>query len=122
MRRLFSILALLILVLATDSFAQFGSSRAILTGTGDGRSVTVAAGPCDTIESGFAGMIICTLDGVANTPFYCLDLCTGISVGDTTKDSSSTIPQAIYITNNYYQFDLGRIFLVICHRIRIWIF
>ena len=102
MRRLFSILALLILVLATDSFAQFGSSRAILTGTGDGRSVTVAAGPCDTIESGFAGMIICTLDGVANTPFYCLDLCTGISVGDTTKDSSSTIPQAIYITNNYY--------------------
>ena len=102
MRRLFSILALLILVLSTDSFAQFGNSRAILTTTGNGRSVTVAAGPCDTIENGFAGVIICTLDGVANTPFYCLDLCTGISVGDTTQDSSSTIPQAIYITNTYF--------------------
>ncbi|MBK6875513.1 MAG: Cys-Gln thioester bond-forming surface protein [Ignavibacteria bacterium] len=44
----------------------------------------------------------CTLDGVRKHPFYCLDLCTGISVGDTTQDSSSTIPQAIYITNTYY--------------------
>ncbi len=102
MRRLFSILALLILVLTTDSFAQFGNSRAILTGTGNGRTVTVAAGPCDTIENGHAGVINCTLDGVPNTPFYCLDLCTGIGVGDTTKDSASTIPAAIYITNTYF--------------------
>jgi hypothetical protein len=102
MRRLFSILALLILVFATDSFAQFGNSRAILTSTSSGRNVNITASPCGVAEVGFAGIIICRLDGVANTPFYCLDLCTGISVGDTTKDSASTIPQAIYITNNYF--------------------
>jgi len=102
MRRLFSILALLILVFATDTFAQYGNSRAILTGTSQGRTVNINATPCGVAERGFAGVILCRLDGVASTPFYCLDLCTGISVGDTTKDSASTIPQAIYITNTYF--------------------
>lgn len=103
MRTSFSFLILFaFLILASDSSAQYGNSRAILTNTGDGRSVTITPSPCDDTTGGFAGVILCNLDGTTNTPFYCLDLCTGISVGDTTKDSASTIPQAIYITNTYY--------------------
>lgn len=110
MRRLFSILALLILVFATDSFAQFGNSRAIVkTGTINvangwhGREADFIEGNCGaTADNAYVGVIPCTLDGVPNTPFYCLDLCTGISRGDTVKDSAGTIPQAIYITNTYY--------------------
>ena len=102
MKKILLTLSLLFLIVFQNSFAQFGNSRAILTGTGDGRTVGINSTPCGVTESGHAGVILCTLDGVANTPFYCLDLCTGIGVGDTTKDSASTIPQAIYITNNYY--------------------
>ncbi|HRI85859.1 MAG TPA: T9SS type A sorting domain-containing protein [Ignavibacteria bacterium] len=94
---------ILFFCLTVNAFSQFGDSRAILTGVGDGRNVDFQGNtPCYDGETGFAGIIIATLDGVANTPFYCLDLCTGISIGDTAKDSASTIPQAIYITNNYY--------------------
>lgn len=107
MRRLFSILALLILVLSTDSFAQYGNSRAIVNSAFNaqfvGRTVSFIEGDClDTADGAYAGVIPCNLDGVANTPFYCLDLCTPISLSDTAKDSASTIPQAIYITNTYY--------------------
>lgn len=102
MRRTFSFFLFFTLVLVSNSFGQFGNSRAILTGTGNGRSVTITNGPCSPTEEGFAGVINATLDGVTNTPFYCLDLCTGISIGDTAKDSASTIPQAIYIMDNYY--------------------
>jgi hypothetical protein len=103
MKKTFLLVAVVILFAATDSFSQFGNSRAILTGTGDGRNTTfTATAPCDTGNTGFAGVILANLDGVANSPFYCLDLCTGISIGDTTKDSASTIPQAIYITNTYF--------------------
>lgn len=90
----------LILYTFQNSYSQFGNSRAILTGTSSGRTITANA--CDTIETGHAGVILCNLDGTPNTPFYCLDLCTGISISDTVKDSASTIPQAIYITNHYY--------------------
>ena len=92
----------LILYTFQNSYSQFGNSRAILTGTSQGRNVSVAANVCGAAESGFGGVIICTLDGTPNTPFYCLDLCTGISIGDSVKDSASTIPQAIYITNTYF--------------------
>lgn len=102
MRSIFSILFVLLFFSVSDSFAQFGTSRAILTGVGSGRNVTITPSPCGDTSSGFAGVINCNLDGVTNTPFYCLDLCTGISVGDTAKDSASTIPQAIYITNTYF--------------------
>lgn len=86
----------------SDSFAQYGNSRAILTGTSQGRTVNINSSPCGVAERGFAGVILCRLDGVNNTPFYCLDLCTDIVVNDTAKDSASTIPQAIYITNTYF--------------------
>ncbi len=107
MRRLFSILALLILVFTSDSFAQYGNSRAIVNSAFNaqfvGRTCNFTEGNCGGLASGaYAGVIPCNLDGVANTPFYCLDLCTPISLSDTAKDSASTIPQAIYITNNYF--------------------
>jgi len=96
--------AILFLCLTGNAFSQFGNSIAILTGIGDGRTVTISPTPCDGEDTtaGFAGVILANLDGVPNTPFFCLDLCTGISIGDTAKDSSSTIPEAIYITRNYY--------------------
>ena len=103
MKKTFLLVVFLILVTVSNSFSQFGNSIAILTGTGNGRNVTFSAtAPCDQGNTGFGGVIIANLDGTANTPFYCLDLCTGISIGDTVKDSASTIPQAIYITNTYY--------------------
>ena len=103
MKKAILIFTFLLLASVNISYSQFGNSRAILTGVGNGRNVTFSAlAPCDTGNTGFGGVINCTLDGVTNTPFYCLDLCTPISVGDTVKDSSSTIPQAIYITNTYY--------------------
>lgn len=103
MKKSILLFTVLVLLVSTKAFSQFGNSRAILTGTGDGRNVTFSElAPCDTGGTGFGGVILANLDGVANSPFYCLDLCTGISIGDTTKDSASTIPQAIYITNTYY--------------------
>lgn len=103
MKKAVLIFTFLLLASVNISYSQFGNSRAILTGVGNGRNVTFSAtAPCDTGNTGFGGVINCTLDGVTNTPFYCLDLCTGINIGDTVKDSSSTIPQAIYITNTYY--------------------
>lgn len=103
MKKAILIFTFLLLASVNISYSQFGNSRAILTGVGNGRNVTFTAlAPCDTGNTGFGGVINCTLDGVINTPFYCLDLCTGINIGDTVKDSSSTIPQAIYITNTYF--------------------
>ncbi|MBL0106723.1 MAG: hypothetical protein IPP52_05390 [Ignavibacteria bacterium] len=103
MKKAILIFTFLLLASVNISYSQFGNSRAILTGVGNGRNVTFSAlAPCDTGNTGFGGIILCTLDGVVNTPFFCLDLCTGISLGDTVKDSSSTISQAIYITNTYY--------------------
>jgi len=102
MKKIYFVFTFLLIFAVQDSFAQFGNSRAILTGTSNGRSVTIDTSVCHHATSGHAGVILCNLDGTPNTPFYCLDLCTGIGVGDTTKDSASTIPQAIYITNNYY--------------------
>ena len=103
MKKAILIFTFLLLASVNISYSQFGNSRAILTGVGNGRNVTFTAlAPCDTGNTGFGGIILCTLDGVINTPFFCLDLCPGINLGDTVKDSSSTIPQAIYITNTYY--------------------
>ncbi len=103
MKKAILIFTFLLLASVNISYSQFGNSKAILTGVGNGRNVTFSAtAPCDTGNTGFGGVINCTLDGVTNTPFYCLDLCTGINIGDTVKDSASTIPQAIYITNSYY--------------------
>ncbi|MBS1516891.1 MAG: T9SS type A sorting domain-containing protein [Bacteroidetes bacterium] len=107
MKKLFLSLCLILTLFASESFSQFGNSRAIVenysASTFIGRFATFPNGNCGSIDSGaYVGVIPCNLDGVANTPFYCLDLCTPISIGDTVKDSASTIPQAIYITDNYY--------------------
>ncbi|MBV6479665.1 MAG: hypothetical protein HGGPFJEG_02452 [Ignavibacteria bacterium] len=102
MKKILLTFALLFILAFQNSFAQFGNSRAILTGVSQGRNVNINTTPCSHTVSGFGGVILCTLDGVANTPFFCLDLCTDIAVGDTSKDSASTISQAIYITNNYF--------------------
>lgn len=106
MRRTFSFFLFFTLFLVSNSFAQYGNSRAIVNTSFNsqfvGRTCIFPAGNCGTIDTAYVGVIPCTLDGVPNTPFYCLDLCTPISLGDTAKDSASTIPQAIYITNTYY--------------------
>ena len=66
-----------------------------------GRNVTMPH--CgDPAAALYSGVIPCNLDGVVNTPFYCLDLCTDISLGDTARDSSSNISLAIYIMKTYY--------------------
>ncbi len=103
MKKSILFIAILFFCFTVNAFSQFGDSRGILTNVAEGRNVFFElSAPCNDTTTGFAGVILVTLDGVANTPFYCLDLCTGIGIGDTVKDSSSTIPQAIYITKNYF--------------------
>ena len=105
MKKITFLIMLLVLSIASDSYSQYGNSRAIVNTNFNaqfvGRNVTFAH--CNEgVAAGYAGVIPATLDGVVNTPFYCLDVCTPIALGDTIKDSASSIPQAIYITNTYY--------------------
>lgn len=105
----FSLIFLCLIAFVQTTFAQYGNSRGILNtnfGTNPpwvGRTCDFTEGNCGgTINNAYVGVIPATLDGTANTPFYCLDLCTPISPGDTVRDSSSSIPQAIYLMQNYY--------------------
>ncbi len=107
MKKAILIFTFLLLASVNISYSQFGNSKAIVqsysASTFIGRFATFTSGNCNSIDTdAYVGVIPCNLDGVANTPFYCLDLCTPIGIGDTVKDSASTIPQAIYITTTYY--------------------
>lgn len=101
MKKQFLLIAVLFLFTVTNSFSQYGLSKGKLTGVGSGGNVTIGVSNCGT-HTGFAGVILVNLNNNPGTPFYCLDFCTSISIGDSIVDSASTIPQAIYITNNYY--------------------
>ncbi|MCB0727301.1 MAG: T9SS type A sorting domain-containing protein [Ignavibacteriae bacterium] len=115
MKKQILILAVLLLITATDSFSQYGLSKGKVNATIDtnfwkGRNTSFSAATtnCGTVHTAaYTGTIICNLGGVANVPFYCLDLCTNINLSDSIKDSASTIQQAIYITNNYYPAKTG---------------
>jgi len=109
MKKTFLLAAILLLITATNSFSQYGLSKGRVNPAFDanwkGRntSFNAAASNCDTVHNGaYTGTILVNLGGQANTPFYCLDLCTNINLGDSIVDSASSIQQAIYITTNYY--------------------
>ncbi len=111
MKKQILFLAVMILLMATDSFSQYGFSKGRVntnfsdTNVWKGMSVNfpASASNCNTVHTGaYTGIIPANLDNIANTPFYCLDLCTNINTGDSIVDSASTIPEAIYITNNFY--------------------
>ena len=109
MKKSILVLSILFFCFISDSYAQYGLSIGRLDTAfnanwkGRGINFSAASSSCGTIHTGaYTGTIIVNLNNVANTPFYCLDLCTGISLGDSIVDSASTIPEAIYIANNYY--------------------
>ena len=106
MKKAFLLTAILFLVTFTNSFSQYGSSKGRVNPTFDanwkGWNCDIVTSSCGAHSNAYTGTIMVNLGGVANTPFYCLDLCTGINLGDSIVDSASTIPEAIYITNNYY--------------------
>ncbi|MCB0727304.1 MAG: T9SS type A sorting domain-containing protein [Ignavibacteriae bacterium] len=104
-KQILFLLAVILLFSATDSFSQYGLSKGRVNSSFNanwkGHEVVMNVSDCGP-ETGYAGTIMVNLGGVPNTPFYCLDLCTNINLGDSIVDSASTIPEAIYITNNYY--------------------
>ncbi|MDQ3021001.1 MAG: T9SS type A sorting domain-containing protein [Bacteroidota bacterium] len=109
MKKQILLIAVLFLFLATNSYSQFGASKGKLdqnfNSNWKGRTTDFDANAsnCGTVHTGtYTGTIIVNLDNSPDVPFYCLDLCTNINLGDSIVDSASTIPQAIHITNNYY--------------------
>jgi hypothetical protein len=107
MKKSFLLAAILLFFTVTNSFSQYGQSKGrVNTDFGSafwvGWNTDIVTSSCGAHTDAYTGVIPANLGGVANTPFYCLDLCTGISTGDSIVDSASTIPEAIYITNNYY--------------------
>ncbi|MEO8210731.1 MAG: T9SS type A sorting domain-containing protein [bacterium] len=114
MKKQILLIAVLFLFLATNSYSQYGESKGRLNLSFDanwkGRNTSFPANAsnCGTTHSGaYTGTILVNLDGQLNTPFYCLDLCTNINLGDSIVDSASSIPQAIYITNTYFPSHTG---------------
>lgn len=115
MKKSILFIAVLILIASTDAFSQYGLSKGKVNvdygssfWVGRTTDFPALASSCNSVHTGaYTGVIPCNLDNVANTPFYCLDLCTDISTGDSIRDSASTIPQAIYITNTYYPSHTG---------------
>lgn len=109
MKKQILFLAVMILLMATDSFSQYGLSKGRLDPSfnanwkGQSTDFPASASNCGTVHTdAYTGVIIANLNNVANVPFYCLDLCTNINLGDSIVDSASTIQEAIYITNNFY--------------------
>ncbi|HMS32748.1 MAG TPA: T9SS type A sorting domain-containing protein [Ignavibacteria bacterium] len=109
MKKTFLLAAVLLLLTVTNSFSQYGLSKGRLNTSFDanwkGQNVSFpfTASNCGAgHEGGYAGIILANLQGQANTPFYCLDLCTDINLGDSIVDSASSIATAIYITTHYY--------------------
>jgi len=98
--------AVLLLLTVTNSYSQYGLSKGRVNPAFDanwkGWNCDIVTSSCGAHSNAYTGTIMANLGGVANTPFYCLDLCTNIQLGDSIVDSASTIPEAIYITNNYY--------------------
>ena len=106
MKKTFLLAAILIFLSVTNSFSQYGLSKGRVNTSFNafwkGWNCDIVTSSCGAHADAYTGTIMANLGGVANTPFYCLDLCTGINLGDSIVDSASTIPEAIYITNNYY--------------------
>ncbi len=106
MKKAFLLTAILFLVTVTNSFSQYGLSKGRVNSVFDanwkGWNCDIVTSSCGAHNNAYTGTIMVNLGGVPNTPFYCLDLCTNIQLGDSIVDSASTIPEAIYITNNYY--------------------
>ena len=115
MKKSFLLLAVLFLVTVTNSYSQYGHSRGRVnsdfnSSAWKGRFTNIPANAsfCDQeFTQAYTGAIPCNLDSVPNTPFYCLDLCAPLSLGDSIRDSASYIPLAIYITNTYYPSHTG---------------
>lgn len=108
MKKQFLILVVLILFTAAHSFAQYGPSK----GKSDldfvgwiGRYINLpaSANNCNAEKSNvFCGYFSGNVDNVPDIPFYCMNLCVGFNMGDSIVDSTSTIADAIYITNNFF--------------------
>ncbi|HMQ70204.1 MAG TPA: T9SS type A sorting domain-containing protein [Ignavibacteria bacterium] len=106
---LFTLVLVLVLFSATESFSQYGLSKGKVDNNfninwkGQNTNFPASASNCGEAHTdAYTGTIIVNLDNVPNVPFYCLDLCTDINLGDSIVDSASTIQEAIYITNNFY--------------------
>jgi len=109
MKKTFLLAAVLLLLTVTNSFSQYGLSKGKLNSAFDanwkGQSIDfpASASNCNTVHTGaYAGTILVNLQGQTNTPFYCLDLCTNINLGDSIVDSASSIATAIYIATHFY--------------------
>lgn len=99
---------LIFTVLLCTTSSIYSQGLAELTGILPGRNLENFFDPCNgQTFTAYAGVILCNFEGNANTPFYCLDLCTGIAFGDILKDSAGTVPKAIYILRNYYPSNLS---------------
>lgn len=116
MKKSFLLITALFLVTVTNSYSQYGLSKGQVNIDLGGSSAwkgrftdfPANASSCSQdFSEAYTGVIPCNIGNVANTPFYCLDLCTYIELGDSIRDTASTIPLAIYITNTYYPSHTG---------------
>ncbi|MBS1516888.1 MAG: T9SS type A sorting domain-containing protein [Bacteroidetes bacterium] len=102
---IFSFSVLVIFLLSSASYSQYGLSDAIVTGTDKGKNVTFTDPYTNNSRDVFAGLFIGTVDG-NSAKFYCVDIMRTISFPDSChKDSAVADPKIVYILNNYYPYN-----------------
>ncbi len=105
MKRIILFFFFLLLVKANISVSQSGLSDAIVTGTGDGASVTFIDPHTNNSRQVNARVMLGTVDG-NTTKFYCVDITRTISFPDSCHtDSAVANPYIVYILNNYYPYN-----------------
>ena len=105
MKRVILFFFFLLLIKANISVSQSGLSDAIVTGTGDGQSVTFTDPHTNQARTVNAKLLLGTVDGDV-TKFYCVDITRTISFPDSCHhDSAISSSQIVYILNNYYPYN-----------------
>lgn len=105
MKRVILFFFFLLLIKANISVSQSGLSDAIVTGTGNGHSVTFTDPHTNQSRTVNAKLFLGTVDGEA-TKFYCVDITRTISFPDSCHhDSAISSSQIVYILNNYYPYN-----------------
>ena len=115
MKRTLLIITVFIFATVTESYSQYGLSRGQVNGVflsseWKGRWTNIPANTSSCGENyslAYTGTIPCNLDNVPNTPFYCMNVCTPLELGDSIRDSASFNPWPVYVISNYYPSQTG---------------
>ncbi|MEO6694575.1 MAG: T9SS type A sorting domain-containing protein [Ignavibacteria bacterium] len=102
MKKLLCLFCLFVLFSSNHSYSQ-GDSRLFFQDPPSTTLIYTFFDPCQGSNiNAYVGLLQGTVDGVPNRLFYCVDLCTNVSTGDTLQDSSNLEPKVLYILNKYY--------------------